>query len=118
MPMSYRLAKTNELIKQELGKIIFREEEFGRGVLLTILDVKSSVNLHDATITISVLPSPKGEAVLKQLIAHIGFLQHRLNKTLNMHPVPRIRFVLDNTEETSQNLEVVLNKLKSDDAHD
>ncbi|HCX28097.1 MAG TPA: hypothetical protein DHI91_03075 [Candidatus Portnoybacteria bacterium] len=116
--MPYRLAKTNELIKQELGKIIFREEEFGQGILLTILDVKSSVNLRDAAITISVLPSLKGEEVLKQLTARIGFLQHQLNKTLNMHPVPRIRFVLNNTKETSQNLDILLNKLKSEDVHD
>jgi len=35
-----------------------------------------------------------------------------------MHPVPRIRFVLNNTKETSQNLDILLNKLKSEDVHD
>jgi len=116
--MPHRIAKVNELIKQELGKIIFQEEEFGRGVLMTILDVKSSSDLRNATITISVLPTPKGEEVMKKLTAHAGLLQHQLNKTLNMHPIPRIRFVLDATEEESQNITVLLNKLQQEESYD
>lgn len=116
--MSHRLAKVNELLKQELGKIIFQEEEFGRGVLMTILDAKSSSDLRNATVVISVLPTQKGEEVMKKLTAHLGPLQHQLNKTLNMHPVPRIRFVLDSTEEESQNIAILLNKLHQKDSHD
>lgn len=110
--MSYRLKKINELIKRELGKILLEEGDFGAGVLVTILQVQTTEDLKEAAVTFSVLPTEKGDGVLKNLSARIFFLQQQLNKKLKMRPVPRIRFVLNTAESESQKIEGLLEKIK------
>lgn len=110
--MSHRLARINELIRQELGKIIFEQEEFGSGVLVTLMAAETSQDLRHTTLTFSVFPTERGEIVLKKLSAHVFNLQQQLNKKVKMHPVPKIRFVLDSTESESQKINNLLEKIK------
>lgn len=113
--MSYKLQKINELIKQELGKIIFEEEEFSPGVLVTLMAAETSPDLRHANVTVSVFPTEKGKQVLKKLSAHVFGLQQSLNKKLRMHPTPKIRFVLDSSESESQKIDNLLEKIKNSD---
>ncbi len=110
--MAHKLEKINELIKQELGQILLREEEFGQGVLATILVVATSPDQREATIIFSVWPDDKGEEVLKKLNARIWHLQQRINKRLQIHPVPKIRFVINTNEAASQQVEELIQKAK------
>jgi len=110
--MSHRLARINELIRQELGKIIFEKEEFGSGVLITLMAAETSQDLRHTTLTVSVFPTERGVEVLKKLSAHVFSLQQLLNKKVRMHPVPKIRFVLDSTESESQKINNLLEKIK------
>jgi len=112
MTISHRLAKINELIKQELGKIILEEEEFGPGVLVTPMAVKTSDDLLNSSVIISVFPTQKAESVIKKLTSHVFGLQQLLNKKLKMRPVPKIRFVLDDTESQYQEIDSLLNKIE------
>ena len=112
--MAHKLKKINELIKQELSQILLREEEFGEGVLATILDVDTTADQKEATIIFSVWPDDKGTEVLKKLNARIWQLQQFLNKRLSMHPVPKIRFILNTDEVASQRVEELINKVKKD----
>lgn len=110
--MSHRIPKVNELIKQELGKIIFLNEDFGPGVLVTVLDVKTSADLLHSNVIFSVFPTQKGQLVLKKLQAHIGGLQQSLNRILRMRPVPKINFVFNNDETASQRIDELLEEIK------
>jgi ribosome-binding factor A len=106
--MSYKIARLNEIIKQVLGRIILEEEEFGSGVLVTIMKVQTSEDSLHANVFISVYPTSKGEGVLEKLTRHVFGLQQMLNKKLEMRPVPKIRFVLDKTEAEAQELDKIL----------
>jgi len=106
--LSHKLEKLNELIRQILGRIILEEEEFGLGVLVTIMAVKTSEDGLHANVFISVYPTAKGEVVLNKLNRHIYNLQQILNKKLQMRPVPKIRFVLDKTEAEAQELDKLI----------
>jgi len=108
--MSHRLEKVNELIKQVLGRIIFETEDFDPGILVTVMGVETSIDLQHAKVVVSVFPSKKSENILKRLNSHIFNLQQMLNKKLNMRPVPKFRFVLDQTESEAQNLDELLKK--------
>lgn len=108
--MSYKIAKINELIKQELGQIILREEEFGFGVLVTILGVDTTEDQKEAAIIFSVWPDSQQDAVTKKLNSHIWHLQQMLNKRLKIHPVPKIRFKLSTDEAASQQIETLIRK--------
>ncbi len=110
--MSHKLKKVNELIKQELGKIILEREEFGSGVLVTIMDVKTSQDLLEASVIFSVFPTGKEKLAFKKLSARVFGLQQLLNKKIKMHPMPKIRFVLDNTETEYQKIDTLLEKIK------
>ena len=112
--MSHRLEKINELIRQELGKIILENEDFGPGVLATIMGVKTSEDVLHANVFFSVYPTKKGERVLEILDRHVFGLQQDLNKRLRMRPVPKIRFVLDKTEAEAQQLEEIIEKDEDD----
>jgi len=108
--MSYKIEKLNELIKQVLGRIILEEEEFGQGVLVTIMGAVTSEDGLHCRVAISVFPDKKGPVVLKILTRHIYPLQQMLNKKLEMRPVPKIRFVLDKTEAEAGELEKLARK--------
>ncbi|MDD2753226.1 MAG: ribosome-binding factor A [Candidatus Portnoybacteria bacterium] len=109
--MSHKIAKVNELIKQELNGILLREEEFGEGVLATILAVETTEDQLEAKIIFSVWPENKGAEVLKKLNAHIWHLQQAINKRLQIHPVPKMRFVINTDEAASQHIEEIIKKV-------
>ncbi|MDD5589994.1 MAG: ribosome-binding factor A [Candidatus Portnoybacteria bacterium] len=106
--MSHRIARVNEVIKEEVGRIILEQEDFGSEVFLTILSVDSSPDLTHSNIMVSVFPSKKSQSVLKILNHDIFDIQQELNKKLNMRPVPKIRFVLTETEEEAEKIEKIL----------
>ncbi len=118
MIMSHKIAKVNEVLKQELGKILLREEEFGQGVLTTILTVATSPDQREATIVFSVWPDNKGKEVLKKLNALIWHLQQLINKHLQIHPVPKMRFVINTDEAVSQQVDTLIAKIKKQDSYD
>jgi ribosome-binding factor A len=106
--MPHRIERLNELIKQVLGRIILEEEDFGLGVLVTIMKVETSDDVLHSNVFLSVYPTAKGESVLEKLTRHVYGLQQMLNKKLEMRPVPKIRFVLDRTEAEAQELEELM----------
>jgi len=110
--MSYRIEKVNSLIQQELSKIINREMEFPESSLVTVTSVETSVDLKQAKIWVSVFPIREAKKVLRLLNQKIGYLQGLLNKKLVMYPLPRIKFILDTTEEKAEEVERLLDKIK------
>jgi ribosome-binding factor A len=106
--MSHRIARVNEVIKEELGRILLEKEDFGSGVFVTILEADSSLDLQHAKVSVSVLPSKKGQRVLDILNRNIFDIQQELNKKLEMRPVPKIRFVLSEAEKEAEKIERIL----------
>ena len=116
--MAYKLEKINELIRQELSGILLREEEFGEGVLATILSAETTEDQKETTVTISVWPDTARDSVMKKLNAHIWPLQQLLNKRLKIHPVPKVRFEMNTDEATSQQVDELIQKIKQEEAND
>lgn len=107
--MSNRLKKLNDLLRDEAGKILKKELEFN-DVLVTVVRADISPTLEHATIWISVLPESKRETALQKINQKIYNFQQILNKRLAMHPVPKIRFEIDKTEEAAARIEKLLQK--------
>ena len=107
--MSERIKKLNDLLRDEVGKILKKELEFN-DVLVTVARADISPTLEHATIWISVFPDPKREKVLQKINRQIYLLQQILNKRLTMHPVPKIRFEIDKTEEEAARIEELIEK--------
>lgn len=90
----FRSQRVGSLIREELGKIIIRELEFP-GALVTITDVEVNEKMEQATVKFSVLPSEKSERVLEILNKFRKNLQFKLNRKMNIRPMPEIFFRID-----------------------
>ena len=114
MASSQRIKKVNELLKRELGKIILKELEFSRDILITITDVESSPDLREAKIWVSVIPENQIFLALRVLKRNIYNLQKKLDKRLKMRPVPRIEFLKESKSEEAQKIEEILDKIQEE----
>lgn len=114
MASSQRIQKVNELLKRELGKIILKELEFSRDVLITITRVNTSPDLRGAKIWVSVMPENQIFLALRVLKRNIYNLQKKLDKRLRMRPVPKIEFLKESKLEEAQKIEEILDKIQKD----
>ncbi len=112
-----RIAKIDELIRQELGKILIKEVEFPLGTIVTITRVKTDGDVRHAIIYMAVYPDGHRGSALKIVTKKASRLQHLLNRTLAMQHVPRLRFVLDTGESVfsaEEEVEEIFRKLQKE----
>lgn len=118
---STRIEKVNSLLQHEISKIIVRDFNFP-DALITLSHVDASANLIEAKAYISVLPSASAKAmadkeektdmVIKTLNNNVYDIQQKINKMLNMRPIPKIRFVKDEVIAKAAKIEEILETLK------
>ena len=111
--MRERIKKVNQLILKELSCIIMREVDFPENAYVTLTKTEASVNLRFSKIYVSAFPETKIKEVLNILDGQIYHLQQKLNKRLNMRPVPKIRFIQEKKTITAGQVENILEKIKS-----
>ncbi len=111
--MSHRIAKINELIKQQIAEIVTRELDFKSGVFVTVAKVDTARDLRYTRIFLSIFPEKEAGYVLETLKKEIYKLQGMLNKKLVMRPLPRIEFFQDITESKADEVEKILKNINS-----
>ena len=111
--MSKRIQRLNELIKEELGKIFLKEGDFPKGILVTITRVETSVDLSEANVWVSVLPDEETRRIVKVLNKRIYFFQQKINKTLKIKFVPKIRFLIETKTQEAARVEELLERIKN-----
>lgn len=82
------------------------------GVFVTVTKVDTSRDLRYAGVFLSVFPEKKFGEIFGILKNNIYSLQGKLNKKLNMKPLPRIEFISDKTEVEADKIEKLLKDLK------
>ena len=112
--MSKRIQRLNELIKEELGKILLKEEDFPKGVLVTITRVETLADLSEAKVWVSVLPENQAERIIGKLNKRIYFLQQKINKILRMRIVPKIRFQIETKTKEAARIEEILEEIEKE----
>jgi len=113
-PILKRLEKLNELLKEELSKIIAREIDVPSGALITITRIETTENKIASRVFFSVFESKTGdeEFLLKELTKQTRFIQRMLNRRLRIRPVPKIRFMIDKEEKKREGVEKLLSDMK------
>lgn len=109
--MSQRILKINELIKQHINDIILKDLSLKGDVFVTIAKVDTSSDLRYTRIFLSIFPEKERDYAIHTLEKEIFKIQGILNKRLSMHPLPKIRFELDTTEEKADGIEKLLKEL-------
>lgn len=113
--MSHRMTQINELLKNELGQLLMTNVDFPKGCLVTIVGVEASKDLRHARVFISIMPIVMTQKVMDILRREIGALQFELNKRLTMKPLPRIKFVVDDTERRAADIDELLNRIAKEE---
>src|SRR3989344_784729 len=113
--MSYRKEKINDLIRDEVGQILHQNLDLEADALVTVTRAIVSDDLNHVRIYISVFPSKFAREALEQINKQIYFLQQILNKKLKIHPVPKMFFVLDMTEERAAKVEKLIEEAKEEE---
>ncbi len=109
--MSKRIERVNALLEQEISKIILRDFDF-QGALITLTHVIATANLIEAKAYISVFPDDKAEKIVGVLNKAVYSVQQKINKALNMRPIPKIKFVRDTEIKNVSRVEELLEKIK------
>ena len=112
--MTNRIDRVNSLIQEELGKIVLKDVELPSNTLATITGVKTSVDLANASVYVSVIPQGMAKRVVEILNKIIYGLQQSLNGKLKMRPVPKIRFMEERQADKAARIEELLEDVKGD----
>ncbi len=106
-----RLTRVNELLKREIANQIERGLVEASGMLVSVTEVRSSVDLRNATVRISVFGGGAGAKpkVLRKLNERRIDLQRTLAKVLGFKHTPVLEFRLDERTERGDRVLELLN---------
>lgn len=110
----HRIEKIESLMRQTLAEMIEREFVPPAGALVSLTKVSARGNLQEAKVYISAIPDRELEKVMAALEKNVWDFQQELNKKLKMRPVPKIIFVADRQPAQAQEVETILEKLKTE----
>lgn len=112
--MTNRIEKVNSLLQHEISKILLKEFNF-EGAMVTLTQVQATANLIEAKAYISVLPEEKNDKIVQILNKEVYSIQQKINKMLNMRPIPKIIFVKDEKISQAAKVEKLLATLKKEE---
>lgn len=101
----------NNLLREEIAKILERELEFPGGTIVTVTKVDISPDKQYAAIFVSLLGT-RPEKAMEILSKNTYTIQHLLNRKMRMRPVPKIHFAIDEEEFRRETVEKSIAKLK------
>ena len=113
--MSERTEKVDSLLQHEIGKILLRDFAFSPEILVTITRVETTSNMIEAKVFISVFPEVKADGIINALVKSVYDVQYKINRTLKMRPIPKIRFVKETEISKAAKIEELLFKAAEQD---
>ena len=109
--MNQRVERVNSLLQKEISKIILKDFSFSE-TMVTLTYVDTTANLIEAKAYISVFPEDKTDKIIKTLNKGVYGVQQKINKMLNMRPIPKIIFIKDEKIKEAARVEAILEKIK------
>lgn len=110
-----KLARTEKWLKIEITKILKVKAKNPKFFEITITDVKVTNDLSYATVMWYLYGQNKEQVnqVAKELEKVKGFCRYELAQISSAYKVPQIRFKYDETIESANRIETILDKLKT-----
>ncbi len=117
MPSPIRRRRINELLKEELSKLVLYDLKDPRVRSVTITGVDATPDLMQAVVYVRSLgDDPPVEEAIEGLDSAAGFIRHTLGRELRLRRIPELRFEADRILESAQRIESLLEQaLGSDD---
>ncbi len=111
MPTERRREKIENLLREELSRILDRAIEFPDATLVTVTRVSMSSDGHYANAYVSILGN-KPAAALEILKKNIYHIQKTVNRRIQIRPVPKLTFKIDKDEFLREKVERSVTGLK------
>ena len=109
--MSHRVARVNQLIREEISRIMQREVSDPRFALLSVNSVDTAADLKFAKIYVSHLStSEHKEEILKALGGATSYFRGELGKVLTLRHVPELAFYWDDSIERGARLSQLIDQ--------
>jgi ribosome-binding factor A len=110
-----RMRRVDEAIRQVLGDAVAGDLKDPRVGFVTVTDVRTSPDLRQARVYVSVLGAGGGasdeterEATLDGLRSGHGFLQARIARELHLKRTPTLEFIYDDTTDRALRVEELI----------
>lgn len=113
---SRRMQRLDELLRQEVARLIAEEVKDPRVGFVTVMDARVSPDLRHARVYVSVLGDEQEKRHAVEALQRAGgFLRGRLGRVLEMKYLPELRFELDRSLEKASRIEEILNRVRPEE---
>lgn len=114
-----RQRRVNELLKEEVGKILQREVSDPRVGFATVTEVDVAPDLRQARVYVSVLgPHEEQTQSLEAIRRAAGYIRGLLARRVDLRVAPELTFELDRSLERGTHVLDLLQSLEKDEAKD
>ena len=113
-----RIEKLQELIKQEVGKMILNDLKDPRIGFVTVTDVEMTGDLREAKIFVSIMGGTEQvKNSLEGLNSALGFVRREIGKRIRLRFTPEISFALDTSLNYGEHIQKLLLQVEGDTKH-
>ena len=117
-PFSQRQLRVGELVKQNLGELLLRNEakipKFN-SKLITVTEVRMTPDLKTARVYVIPLGGIDTKETVKILTEYSHLVRKALSKRLDIKFLPKLTFVEDNSFEYAEKIEKIIKKNRDND---
>ncbi|HIU64476.1 MAG TPA: 30S ribosome-binding factor RbfA [Candidatus Avacidaminococcus intestinavium] len=111
-----RVEKLQEVIKQEISKILLKDIKDPRIKFVSVTGVELTDDLSFAKVYVSFYGAEnEKEEVWLSLNKALGFIRSEIAKRIRLRVAPSLVFVKDTSLEYSAHIQTLLNKIKQDE---
>jgi len=110
------MRRVDEAVREVLGDAVTQDLKDPRVGFVTVTEVRTSPDLRQARVFVSVLGTPDEKtATLDGLASAHGILQARIARELRLKRTPTLEFALDDTAEKAAKLEALIEDVTGED---
>ncbi|MBQ6005859.1 MAG: 30S ribosome-binding factor RbfA [Selenomonadaceae bacterium] len=115
MAKQLRIEKLQELIKQEMSKMLLKELKDPRIGFVTVTDVEMTGDLREAKIYVSVMGGEdQVKSSLEGLNSALGFIRREIGQRIRLRFTPEISFALDTSLDYGDHIQKLLLQVEGD----
>ena len=116
MSNQMRIEKLQELIKQEVSKMLLMDIKDSRIGFVTVTGVEMTGDLREAKIYVSVMGNDEQiKSSLEGLNSALGFIRREIGKRIKIRFTPEISFELDKSLDYSEHIQKLLLKVQAEE---
>ena len=115
MSNQLRIEKLQELIKQEVGKMLLYDIKDPRIGFVTVTEVEMTGDLREAKIFVSIMGNDEQiKDTMEGLNSALGFIRREIGKRIRLRFTPEISFAPDKSLDYSEHIQKILLQIEKE----